>query len=60
MSGQFNVTSHYSHVAANHRESFDLCISADHADISADLGVPCQFNVTADNHKIAANSPFQC
>ena len=59
MSGQFNVTSHNSDVAADRRRSLYLCISSDHADVSPDLGVTSQFNVTAYHHKITADPPFQ-
>jgi len=59
LSGQFNVASQYSNVSADHRGSLDLCISADHANIATDLGVPRQINVTAYNHKVAADPPLQ-
>ena len=59
MSGQFNVASHNCHIAADYRGSLDLCIPSDHANVSADLCVPFQFYVTADNHKVAADTPFQ-
>ena len=59
MPGQLYVSADNGNIAADHRRTLYVRISADYTDIAANLSVPFQFNVTADNNKIAADLPFQ-